>query len=376
MKTFAEILEEEAQARGTQGKEKTAEELEAERLAAEASANEAEEQRLAEEEAARLAVEAEGGEEKTADEIEAERLAAEEAAKNAPKSFLEAVGNPIVKKEEVVIPDSVKETISKLEAANKALASKLDLIENDPLVKAVTAEATKEQLVAIAAELNGKDYSKSSYKDLLEAEIKAEGFEGDELAEQLEAEMSNFEALLPYQRNKLEKEIRAKFQATAKKGESPTLQALEDAFLAKNSGLKTPAQLQQEDEAIIQADLAAIKQVGTSAIGSEMYGVVFTQEELNDILTKEYNPENISKQYLDEKGNLNAPKYLIDTFKLRNFDKMLENAAKTAVNKKNIEETVVKGNAKGAPVHVEKLTNAQLNMKAVGLPDYIINPKK
>jgi len=368
---FKEILEREELARNggltaeQLAEKKAADEAKAEeaRLAAEQKAldDAAEQERLAKEEANKG---------KSQEELDAEEAARLEAEKNKPKSLEEILLAGKVEKQEEVIPESVKAKMEQLEREKEEIAGKLASLQSDPLVKAVTAEATKEQLIAIAAELNGKDYSKSSYKELMEAEIRAEGFEGEELAEQLEAELSNFETLLPYQKKKLENELRAKFQATAKKGESPTLANLEAAYTEKYASVKKPADIQKENEAIIAADIQSIKELGAGAIGTEMYGVKFTQEELDDIVKKEYHPEKVLN-YLDEKGNLNAGKFIIDQFKLRNFEKMMENAALAAVGKKNVEEKVVRGVPKGTPAKGDVLTAKQADMKAMGYPEYV-----
>lgn len=368
---FNEILEREELARNggltaeQLAEKKAADEAKAEeaRLAAEQKAldDAAEQERLAKEEANKG---------KSQEELDAEEAARLEAEKNKPKSLEEILLAGKVEKQEEVIPESVKAKMEQLEREKEEIAGKLASLQSDPLVKAVTAEATKEQLIAIAAELNGKDYSKSSYKELMEAEIRAEGFEGEELAEQLEAELSNFETLLPYQKKKLENELRAKFQATAKKGESPTLANLEAAYTEKYASVKKPADIQKENEAIIAADIQSIKELGAGAIGTEMYGVKFTQEELDDIVKKEYHPEKVLN-YLDEKGNLNAGKFIIDQFKLRNFEKMMENAALAAVGKKNVEEKVVRGVPKGTPAKGDVLTAKQADMKAMGYPEYV-----
>lgn len=369
--TFEELLEQEELARNggltaeQLAEKKAADEAKAEeaRLAAEQKAidDAAEEERLAAEEANKG---------KSQEELDAEEAAKLDAEKTKPKSLEEILLAGKVEKQEEVIPESVKAKLEQLEKEKEEIAGKLASLQSDPLVKAVTAEATKEQLIAIAAELNGKDYSKSSYKELMEAEIRAEGFEGEELAEQLEAELSNFETLLPYQKKKLENELRAKFQATAKKGESPTLANLEAAYTEKYASAKTPADIQKENDAIIAADIQSIKEIGAGAIGTEMYGVKFTQEELNDIISKEYHPDKVLP-YLNEKGNLNAGKFIIDQFKLRNFEKMMENAALSAVGKKNVEEKAVRGTPKNTPVKGDVLTKVQADMKAMGYPEYI-----
>ena len=77
-------------------------------------------------------------------------------------SFSELLKETPATEEKVVeIP---QEVLSEIESYKQKLAD-YEAQFNDPLVKAVTAGATKEQLIAIAAELNGKDYSNSSYRD-------------------------------------------------------------------------------------------------------------------------------------------------------------------------------------------------------------------
>ena len=294
----------------------------------------------------------------------------EEQEEVKPKSLLDAVSIAIEEEKEEVVPEKVKKQLEQLEAEKNELAKKLTSLESDPLVKAVTAEATKEQLIAIAAELSGKDYSKSSYKDLLEAEIRAEGFEGEELTEQLEAELEKFESLLPYQKRKIEKEMREKFQASVKKGESPTLANLEAAYQEKMKSVETPEQYKAKVKAIVDADKAAIKKIGESAIGTQLYGVEFTQQELNDILEKEYTPEK-ADLYANEKGELNASKFIVDTFKLRNLDKMIELAREEGKKKSNIVAEAARGQARTTVSKGEVLTDAQKNMKAMGFPEHI-----
>lgn len=376
--TFEEILANEEKARAELANQgKTTEQLAAEQKDKEES--DAEAARLAEE--ARLAAESNQGksqEEIDAEAAEAERLAEEAKAKaEEPKSLLDALSLKKDEKKEVELPDEFKERLSKVEAEKAELASKLQSIESDPLVKAVMADATKQQLIAIAAELNGKDYSKSSYKDLIATEIQnISGFEGEELAEQVELALEEFNALPKWKQVAAEKEIQAKFQASSKKGESARLQALEDAYLEKTKGVKSAKDIEAENQLIIQSEINSIKTLGEGAIGTSLFGVPFTQEELNDIITKEYHPAKV-EEYLDEKGNLDAAKFIVDKFKLRNLDKMLEAAREDERKKHNIKTSVAKGtNLKGNPVNVDELTDEQKNMKAMGFPTYMWQKKK
>jgi myosin heavy subunit len=310
-------------------------------------------------------------EEEVVEETQVETTTETETEVEQPKSLLDVITKQVeTETQEEVVPEKVKKQLEQLEAEKNELAKKLTSLESDPLVKAVTAEATKEQLIAIAAELNGKDYSKSSYKDLLEAEIRAEGFEGEELAEQLEAELDKFESLLSYQKRKAEKEMREKFQATVKKGESPTLANLEAAYQEKMQGIETPEQYEKKVKAIIESDKESIKKVGESAIGTVYKGVVLTKEELNDIITKEYNPR-IADAYVNEKGDFDAGRFILDKFTLRNISKMEEWIREDERKKNNIVVEAARGQARTTVTKGEVLTDAQKNLKAMGMPEHV-----
>jgi hypothetical protein len=303
--------------------------------------------------------------------VETPAATTETSAAETPKSLEEilAATTPAAPVEEV-IPESVKAKLEQLENEKRTYAEKLQSLESDPVISAILSGANKEQLIDIAAELKGKDYSKSSYRELMELEIAAEGYEGEELQNQLDAVVAEFDSLLPYQKSREEKQLREKFQSKIKAGESPTLKALEAAFQEKLKGQKTPEQIAQENNAIIAADKTSIQEVGKAAIGSEMYGVKFTQEELNEILTKEYHPARV-EPYLNEKGELNAGKFIVDTFKMRNMEKMIEWAREDERRKNNIKTAAPSGDIKNTQVQNENLTPQQANMKAMGYPEHI-----
>jgi hypothetical protein len=50
---------------------------------------------------------------------------------------------------------------------------------------------------------------------------------------------------------------------------------------------------------------------------------------------------------------------------------MMENAALSAVGKKNVEEKVVRGVPKNTPVQGDALTAKQADMKAMGYPEHV-----
>jgi len=318
---------------------------ESERLESEKAQQEAEEERLK--------LEAEAN--KTDEEKEAEILAAEEASKKSFSELLKTV-KPEGEKKEVEIP---QEFLAELESYK----TKIKAYESDPLVKAVTAEATKAQLIAIAAELNGKDYSNSSYQDLIASEIRdVTGMSGEELEEQISEAMVEFNALPKWKQMAAEKEIRAKFQATAKKGESPTLEALESAYLEKAKGFKTPEQAQNEIKEIATKEKAAIKELGKQLVGSNLYGVEFTADVLNEIVEKDYDVNKVA-DFVDEKGDLNIGEFIQSKFISKNLAKMIELAEERGAKKAN------QGNAKTKTIKSTGVTTKQIDAKAQELTD-------
>lgn len=272
-------------------------------------------------------------------------------------------------KKEVEIP---QEILSEIETYKQKLAD-YEAQLNDPLVKAVTAGATKEQLIAITRELEGKDYSKSSYKDLIEAEIRSEGFDGEELAEQLEAVMSDFESLLPYQRKKAESELRAKFQSSAKKGESPTLEALDLAYQEKIKSFKTNEQVQEEIKAVAIKEKAAIKDNGKVLVGKKFWGVEFTEETLNDIIEKDYDVNRVA-DFVNDDGKLDVGSFIEAKFYKRNIAEIVRLAEERGAKKAN-QGTAVTKTIKKVSATVEKTDPKAEELKAIGLGHVTEAPK-
>lgn len=354
-------------------KEKSAEQIaeeariEAERLEAEKAEQEAE--------AERLRLEAEGS--KSEEEKEAERLAKEANANEEEEETLQTSFSELLKetpateeKKEVEIP---QEVLSEIETYKQKLAD-YEAQLNDPLVKAVTAGATKEQLIAITRELEGKDYSKSSYKDLIEAEIRSEGFDGEELAEQLEAVMSDFESLLPYQRKKAESELRAKFQSSAKKGESPTLEALDLAYQEKIKSFKTNEQVQEEIKAVAIKEKAAIKDNGKVLVGKKFWGVEFTEETLNDIIEKDYDVNKVA-DFVNDDGKLDVGSFIEAKFYKRNIAEIVRLAEERGAKKANQGTAGTKVQSTKAPIVHDKKNSKQEVLEGL-LPDYIVKNVK
>lgn len=230
------------------------------------------------------------------------------------------------------------------------------------------AEATKEQLVAIAAELNGKDYSKSSYKDLMEMEIRNEGYEGDELQEQLEAVLESFDSMLDFEKKRAEKALREKFQKEAKKGESPTLASLEAAFQEKLSKQPKAEDIQK----IVEVEKKEINTIGSKLLGKKLYGVEFTADTLKDIVEKEYDVNKVA-EFVDKEGNLDAVSFIQSKFISKNFNKMIEWAKEEGKREANKGNAVTKGTGgRTNPVTANPVSESKKNKEGL-LPQYILD---
>lgn len=253
--------------------------------------------------------------------------------------------------------------------------SKLAKYETDPLHKAVEMGASQDELLTIAAELKGKDYSKTSYQDLLASDIAAlTGLEGEELLEQVELALEEYNSLPKYKQIAQEKELRAKFQSQSKKGESPTLQAIQAAYEEKSKGLKKPEDIQKEIEAIAATEKEAIKSFGSQLVGSKLYGVELTQEILDEIVNKDYHVDKVS-EYLDEKGSLDIPKFIESKFVIKNLAKMIELAEKRGEKKAN------RGAARTTTVKNKSVTTTPVDpnkeeLRVLGVPDHVLNASK
>jgi hypothetical protein len=277
-------------------------------------------------------------------------------------SFLEVLKDANGKKEEVK-PEVPAEFLAELETYKTKLAA----IESDPLVKAVMAEATKEQLVAIAAELNGKDYSKSSYKDLIEMEIRNEGYEGDELQEQVEALLESFESMLPFEKKRAEKSLQEKFQKEAVKGESPTLATLESAYQEKISSLPKAEDIQK----IVEVEKKEINTIGSKLLGKKLYGVEFTADTLKDIVEKDYDVNKVA-EFIDKEGNLDAVSFIQSKFIAKNFGKMIDWAKEEGAREANKGTSVTKGQGgRTSPVTANAASASKQNKEGL-LPDYVL----
>jgi len=299
--------------------------------------------------------------EETTETTEATETETEKKEEETEGLFFELLKD--AKKEEPKPTEVPAEVLAELETYKNKLAA----IESDPLVKAVMAEATKEQLVAIAAELNGKDYSKSSYKDLIEMEIRNEGFEGEELESQLESIMESFENMLPFERKRAEKALQEKFQKEAKKGESPTLAALEAAYQEKVAKMPKPEDIQK----IAEVEKSEIKTLGSKLVGKSLYGVEFTNDLLQEIIEKEYDVNKVT-EYVDKEGNFDAASFIEKKFITKNFAKIIEGAKEQGRKEANKGTAVTQGTrGRTTSVTANPASASKANKEGL-LPDYLL----
>lgn len=280
------------------------------------------------------------------------------------------------------VPTEVKVEEKKVEVPDEILAElqdykeKLSIYQNDPLHKAVAMGASRDELLAIIAEINGKDYSKSSYKDLIASEIQSlSGMEGEDLAEQVELALAEYNELPKWKQIAAEKEMQAKFQAKSKKGDSPTLKAIEEAYSLKVAAMPTPEREQEVLKTRVAKETGSIKAVGTTLIGSVLEGVEFTQEQLNEIIEKDYDPFDADKKYLNKDGELeNVAEFINDKFILKNFYTMVANAKKQGALEAN-KGTAATRVVKKTTVVSEKQTENEKTLVGLGLGHVVESPK-
>lgn len=273
-------------------------------------------------------------------------------------------------KKEVEIP---QEVLSEIETYKQKLAD-YEAQLNDPLVKAVTAGATKEQLIAITRELEGKDYSKSSYQDLIASKIKdVTGFEGEDLEAQINEAMEEFNALPKWKQMAQEKDLRNEFQSSAKKGESPTLEALDLAYQEKIKSFKTNEQVQEEIKAVAIKEKAAIKDNGKVLVGKKFWGVEFTEETLNDIIEKDYDVNKVA-DFVNDDGKLDVGSFIEAKFYKRNIAEIVRLAEERGAKKAN-QGTAVTKTIKKVSATVEKTDPKAEELKAIGLGHVTEAPK-
>lgn len=308
----------------------------------------------------------------TTEEVETTEKVESTEKVEEPKSFSDLLKDVVeVHTKPIEVPEEIKKEIDTYKAQLEETKAKLQSIESDPLVKAVLAGATKEQLTKVAAELNGKDFSKASYEELIRVEIEqTTGLSGEELQEQVALALDEFNSQPLYKQKIQEKSLRESVQSKFKGGESETLKELENAYLEKAKSIKNPADIQKELQETAEAEKASIVTLGKRLVGSELYGVKFTEEILNEIVEKDYAVDRVS-EFIDEKGNLNVPQFIQSKFLLKNIEKIYQNGIEQGKKEAQKGTFVPTGGGKTSAA-TSNQKNPALADKEGLLPDYKI----
>ena len=282
-----------------------------------------------------------------------------ELGTETPDSTTEQTQTTQTAETQTEIPDDVKAKLEELEA-----------IKNNPIFQAIQLGANKEDIKKLALEIANADVSTKTFEQLLRMEIETEtGLQGDELEDELNAQLAKHESLLVYDQKKFEKELRNKFSNQT--ANLSTLSALEAA-------MKANPKEEVQDIEVLKAQTAkqeqsAIASLGKNFVGTVLHGVEFTEQELENIIKEEYSVESFSP-YVKADGSPDVSKFLFDKFRLRNFEIMTENAAKMA--QKNNGTTIKTPIPNGKPPLATTVDPKKETLKELGIPDYLVKNYK
>lgn len=253
-------------------------------------------------------------------------------------TFIEALKEikpetPITETPKVEIPEDFKKELDEYK-------SKLSLYESDPLVQAVMMGATDKDIKQIAKEIAASDISDLSTTQLIEKAIKDDfpNYSAEELAEALDAELSNYESLTsPLSKKRYEDDLRTKYSNSGYS--SPTLAKIQEAFKAKEAN-KVDYNPEQEIAKAIEQETTLIKTIGSQLVGKTLKGVLFDEAKLNEVLS-EYDVNKV-QPYLDKNGNLDAVGFIQDKFEKKYREEMINHEVEKRV-KQRMKEFVVTG---------------------------------
>jgi hypothetical protein len=293
----------------------------------------------------------------------------EEVQEPGKKSFIDLING---KKDEPKEEEAPK--AAELTEDIKAKLDRLAEIESNPLHKAISLGATKEELKKIAAEIAATDFSKMTYEQLLSIEVAKEtGLEGEALEEEVSLLMAEHESKSAYQKVQAEKALKAQFESSAI--ESPTLKSLEEAYQAMPDPKLQAAKIAELKEQTILSEKREIAEFGKGLIGSELNGVEFTESELNKIIEEEYDIDAVAP-YVNKDNKIEVGKFIYDKFRLRNFEKMVEAEVAKRVKQSNRETVVTKKVANGTSPATGTVDPKKEVAKGLGLPDYVVDKMK
>jgi hypothetical protein len=228
---------------------------------------------------------------------------------------------------EVKLPKEVEERLSLVESYE----SRLKAIDENPLVKALAYAESPEQIRQIAREIAGEDVSKLSVSELIRREAEASGLEGEELTIAVEEEMASYESMTRLARKSFENNLKAKYD---KGGESKTLQALEEAFKAKEKERVNPEENQRLLEEAIKNDTEKLQNIASKYVGQEVSGFK-VPEDFSQKVIELYNSDEFN--FFDERGNFREDKFAQLAF-WKLYGTTLLQAQKEAAKKQVIQE--------------------------------------
>lgn len=258
-------------------------------------------------------------------------------------SFIESLKEE--KPKEVAISEELQKKYDELLSELEDKKGKLSLIENDPFLKAAQLGATPAEIKKIAKEIANGDISDKPIEDLISMAVKSSfpELEGDDLEAIIYREQTDFENLSPLAQKQKEKLIRSEFEVSGIASE--TLNKLQEAYLKKQESMPKEGEEDANIQKIINHEKGLLQQNGKNLIGRKMFGVEFTQDQLEGIL-KDYSITK-AEGYLNEKGELDAKKMIQKEFAIRNMDMMIENEVEARLKQRLKGNYVEKG--KGSP---------------------------
>jgi len=293
----------------------------------------------------------------------------EEAQDTGKKSFIDLINGKTDAPQE-----KVETQAAELADDIKAKLERLAEIESNPLHKAISLGATKEELKKIAAEIASMDFSKMTYEQLLSIEVAKEtGLEGDDLDEEVSLLMAEHESKSAYQRVQAEKALKAQFDSSAI--ESPTLKSLEEAYLSMPDPKLQAVEFAKLKEQTATSEKRELADFGRKLVGSELNGIEFTEAELNKIIEEEYDVDAVAP-YINKDSKIEAGQFIYDKFRLRNFERMVEAEVAKRVKQSNRETVVTKRAAGGSSPMTGKVDPNKELAKSLGLPDYVVSKMK
>lgn len=225
-------------------------------------------------------------------------------------------------------PEIPKETLAEIES----LKSELAKAKSNPLLQTLEKFGQVEgfDLKKFAKEYIGEDFTKMSYQDLIAKDLRDKGFAEDKITAAIEEIVSGKSEI---QQELHELELRKSLQSAQKP--SDYIKSLEEAA-QKFQPVDVKAQ-QEEMQKIYQADLTSISTLAKSLKDQDVFGLKVDDAQIDDII-KSY--DNLYQSpYVNKDNTFNTKQFVVDTYKLKNFDKIVQAAIEFGKNSVKREST-------------------------------------